>query len=166
MLRHSGPIWHTRPHSSAANTASATGHDKDLFDFLKRRREPEPKEWRTGGVRFLAEQIGPAEDQFKSALTKRFPSDARIRRTYLVRVSYPTSGPQRAKEENRGPDGSATPVEVLLCVVAPEDLEIVEIVGEEFQKIFHTSQHMDTLFLTDAQEREVVKVARPFYRVS
>ena len=50
-----------------------------------------------------------------------------------------------------------------MCVVAPEDLAIVEIVAEEFQKLFHGSQHMDTLFLTDAQEREVAKVARPFY---
>jgi hypothetical protein len=137
-----------------------------VFDFLKRRREPEPKEWRTGGVRFLAEQIGPAEDQFKSALTKRFPSDARIRRAYLVRVAYPGSGPQRGEVENRGRDGSGAPVEVLLCVAAPEDLAIVQIVGEEFQKIFHGSQHMDTLFLTDAQEREVTKVAQPFYAAS
>lgn len=134
-----------------------------MFDFLKRRREPEPKEWRTGGVNFLAEQMGPAEDQFKSALSKRFAIDSRVRRAYLVRVAYPTSGPQRAKMENRGPEGSAAPVEVLLCVAAPEDIAIVQIVGEEFQKIFHSSQHMDTLFLTDAQEREVTKVARPFY---
>ena len=134
-----------------------------MFDFLGRRREPKPKEWRTGGLTFLAEQIGPAEAQFKSALSRRFASDARIRRAYLVRVAYPKSGPQRAKVENRGPDSSGAPVEVLLCVVAPEALAIVEIVAEEFQKLFHGSQHMDTLFLTDAQEREVAKVARPFY---
>jgi hypothetical protein len=137
-----------------------------VFDFLKRRRERDPKEWRTGGVNFLAEQIGPAEDQFKSALSKRFTADARIRRAYLVRVAYPATGPQRAEVENRGPDGSGAPVEVLLCVAAPEDVVIVEIVGEEFRKLFHSSQHMDTLFLTDAQEREVTKVARPFYTVS
>ena len=75
------------------------------------------------------------------------------------------SGPQRANDENRGPEGSSAPVEVVLCVAAPEDVAIVEVVGEEFQKRFHSSQHMDTLFLTDAQEREVAKVARPFYSV-
>jgi hypothetical protein len=57
-------------------------------------------------------------------------------------------------------------VEVLLCVAAPEDVAIVNVVGEEFQKRFHASQHMDTLFLTDAYERELVKTARPFFVAS
>jgi hypothetical protein len=133
-----------------------------VFDFLKR-REPKPKEWSTGGIEFLAEQSGPAEDNFKAALRERFAADPRIRRAYLVRVGYPSPGPQRAKLENRGPDAQGSPVEVLLCVAAPEDVAIVNVVGEEFQKLFHASQHMDTLFLTEAYEREVAKVARPFY---
>lgn len=115
---------------------------------------------------FLAEQSGTAEDEFKSALSARFVVDPRVRRAYLVRVAYPRTGPQRSKDENRGPQGSAEPVEVLLCVSAPEDLGIVEIVAEEFRKMFGSSQHMDVVFLTDAREKEVSKVAEPFYRAT
>ena len=55
---------------------------------------------------------------------------------------------------------------MLLCLVAPEDPAIVAVVGEEFRRIFASSQHMDTLFLTDEQEGEVAKVARPFFNAS
>ena len=137
-----------------------------MFDFLKRRGEPAPKQWETPGITFLSEKTGPAEDQLKTALAERFATDRRIRRAYLVRVSYPARGPQRSKDENRGPQGSAEPVEVVLCVSAPEDVTIVEAVGEEFHKIFHTSQHMDVMFLTDAQESDVARVAQPFYRAT
>jgi hypothetical protein len=144
----------------------AAAHHSGVFDFLKRRGEPSPKEWQTPGLTFLAEQSGPAEDQFKTALSARFSADPRVARAYLVRVAYPKTGPQRSNEENRGPQGSADPVEVLLCLSAPEDVAIVEAVGQEFQKIFDASQHMDTLFLSDAQEQEVSQVARPFYRAA
>ena len=144
-------------------TGVTAAHDSGVFDFLKRRREPPPKEWQTGGIEFLGEQSGPAEDQFKAALRERLAADPRVRRAYLVRVAYPRTGPQRARDENRGPGDSAAPVEVLLCVAAPEDVAIVNVVGEEFQKRFHSSQHMDTLFLTEAHEREVAKVAQPFF---
>lgn len=134
-----------------------------MFDFLKRRREPKPATWETPAITFVGEQTGVAEDRFKAALSARFASDSRVQRAYLVRAAYPRAGPQRAPDENRGRDGSAAPIEVVLCVAAPEDPRIVEVVGEEFQKLFHASQHMDTLFLSDDQEREVAKVARPFY---
>ena len=80
-----------------------------------------------------------------------------------MRAEYPQTGPQRTRDENRGRDGASAPIEVLLCLVAPEDASIVALVGEEFQKIFASSQHMDTLFLTDEQQREVATVARPFF---
>lgn len=137
-----------------------------MFDFLKRRGEPAPKEWQAPGITFLSEKTGTAEDQFKTALGTRFATDRRIRRAYLVRVSYPDPGPQRSRDENRGPEGSADPVEVVLCVSAPEDVTIVEAVGEEFRKIFHASQHMDVMFLTEAQESDVARVAQPFYRAT
>jgi hypothetical protein len=57
----------------------------------------------------------------------------------------------------------ADPVEVLLCLAAPEDVRILEVVGEEFRKIFGATQHLDTLFLTAALEVDVVKVAAPFH---
>jgi len=134
-----------------------------VFDFLKRRSEPPPKAWETPRISFLGEQVGAAEDAFKSALSARFAADPRIRRAYLARVAYPKAGPQRAEQENRGRGGGADPVEVLLCLAAPEEAAIVAAVAEEFQKMFATSQHMDTLFLTDAYERELAEVAAPFY---
>jgi hypothetical protein len=125
--------------------------------------EEPPRPWEPGGVEFLGEQRGPAEDLITTALTARFAADPRIRAAYLVRAIYPIAGPQRAAQENRGRDGTAAPVEVVVCVAAPEDPAIAAVVGEEFRKLFHTSQHLDVLFLTDAQEREVRKVAAPFY---
>jgi len=144
-------------------TGTTAAHDTRVFDFLKRRSEPKPKAWGTAGITFVGEQSGAAEDQFKRALAARFAEDPRVRRAYLVRVAYPTPGPQRATDENRGREGSAPPIEVLLCVAAPEDVTIVNVVGDEFRKLFHATQHMDTLFLTDEYEREVARVARPFY---
>ncbi len=138
-------------------------HDSAVFDFLKRRREPDPQAWEPRQITFLAEQRGPAEDTIKSALRARFAADPRIRRAYLERAAYPNAGPQRSKLENRGPDGTAAPVEVVLCLAAPEDVGIVEVVGEEFRTIFGATQHLDTLFLTAALEADVVKVAAPFY---
>lgn len=128
--------------------------------------EEPPRPWRPGGVEFLGEQRGAAEDLITTALASRFGADARIRAAYLVRAVFPTTGPQRAARENRGRDGTAAPVEVVVCVAAPEDPAIASIVGEEFRKLFDASQHLDVLFLTEAQEREVRRVAAPFYSAS
>lgn len=128
--------------------------------------EEPPRPWQPGGVEFLGEQRGPAEDLITTALAARFAADSRIRAAFLVRAVYPTAGPQRSAEENRGRDGAAAPVEVVVCLAAPEDPAIAAIVGEEFRKLFHASQHLDVLFLTDAQERAVRKVAAPFYSIS
>jgi len=152
----------SRHHARWALLAIAA-HDSGVFDFRKRRREPDPEAWEPRQITFLAEQRGPAEDTIKGALRARFAADPRIRRAYLVRVTYPKAGPQRTKLENRGPNGAADPVEVLLCLAAPEDVGIVEVVGEEFRTIFGATQHLDTLFLTAALEADVVKVAAPFY---
>jgi len=69
--------------------------------------EPRPKVWATPTITFLSEQTGPAEDQFKRALSARFAAEQRVRRAYLVRIAYAKAGPQRAKDENRGPEGLA-----------------------------------------------------------
>jgi len=48
-------------------------------------------------------------------------------------------------------------------VLEPTSTISLVTVGEEFRKIFGATQHLDTLFLTDALEADVVKVAAPFY---
>ena len=128
--------------------------------------EDPPQPWQPGGVEFVGEQRGAAEDLIKTALAARFAADARIRAAYLVRAVFPTVGPQRTARENRGRDGMAAAVEVVVCLAAVDDPAIASIVGEEFRKLFDASQHVDVLFLTDAQEREVRKVATPFYSAS
>ena len=143
---------------------AVAAHDSGVFDRFKRRATPKPTAWTAGQIIFLGEQSGTAEESFKKALRDRFAVDPRIARAYLARVSYPTTGPQRSERENRGPDGSASAVEIALCLAAPEDIAIVRVVAEAFERIFASSQHMDTLFLSDAQERELAKVASPFYR--
>jgi len=128
--------------------AAMAGHDIAVFEFLRRRKYRGPEEWRSPGIRFIAEKQGKGEDMLKDALRARFSKDPRVRRAYLMRVEYP---------ERR------SPMDVALCLAAPDDLAIVKGVGEEFGRLFGASQNLDVLFLTEAQERDVAALAAPFY---
>jgi hypothetical protein len=68
---------------------------------------------------------------------------------YLTRVSY---------QETPGQN-------VALCLHGGKEnaAAIVDCVGAIFRKHFHTTQHLDILFLSTQQLEEAAKVAKPFY---
>jgi len=98
-------------------------------------------------IRFLCEQDGPPERLLIDALRKEFAQTGGIERAYLVRADY----------------GDPAVHEVLLCIKGPEDLRVVRRVGDEFARLFGAHAHLDTLFLTEAVEEEVRRVASPFF---
>ena len=110
-----------------------------------------PEEWRTPSLRFVREKNGKGEDMLKERLRARFSKEPRVQRAYLMLVEYPAR---------------PSPMDVALCLVAPDDIAIVRMVGEEFGKLFGASQNLDVLFLNEAQEREIVALAAPFYSAS
>jgi hypothetical protein len=95
----------------------------------------------------VAEQDGPAERELKDALRPVLAESPHVMRAYLVRVDY----------------GNPEAYEVALCLQAPDDERLVRRVGDTFAKLFGADQHLDTLFLTLAKERDVAQVAAPFY---
>jgi len=117
-----------------------------MFGFLKRRSKP--MEIRSGvSVRFLQEHDGAAERSLKDALTALFRSSETVQRAYLARVDY----------------GDPKAFEVALCLRADENASLVAAVGKVFANIFSSDEHLDTIFLTEARERELRSVCRPFF---
>jgi hypothetical protein len=106
-----------------------------------------PQVHRRQQIRFLTEQDGPSERILKQALERVFPVFPGIEHVYLVRVDY----------------GDSSQYEVALCVRGPEDIRILQVVEEEFAKIFGSTQHLDTIFIDQDQESEVRQVAQPFF---
>ncbi len=101
-------------------------------------------------LRFLGEQDGPPERELKSRLVAIFEHEQNVKSAYLVRVTY----------------GDQSPVVVALClrVQSGSDDEVAENAGRIFASMFGKHEHLDIIFLSDAQEAEVVKVCRPFFR--
>ncbi|HLY15619.1 MAG TPA: enhanced serine sensitivity protein SseB C-terminal domain-containing protein [Bryobacteraceae bacterium] len=112
-----------------------------MYDDYSQRTEP--------AIIFLGEQDGKPERQLKSALGTRFKGMETVGRAYLVRVRY----------------GSVGPAEIALALVASaEDKDaVVRSVHEEFRALFNTTQHLDIMFLTPAQEREAALICPPFF---
>lgn len=115
-----------------------------LFDRFRRRAAStfvEPQ------VQFQCEQDGPPERELKLALFPELARSGGVRSAYLVRVSYGHSGPDS----------------VALVLVAPEDPNLVERLGEVFSREFRSGEHLDMLFLESERESEVEAVATAFY---
>lgn len=111
--------------------------------------------WLMGGkkfiartVRFIGEQDGPPERTMKDRLSYALKQLEEPLRAYLCQVQY--------EGENQA--------NVALCVATESALrnEIEETAIGVFQKIFNERTHLDSLFLTAAQEKEIEAVCRPF----
>lgn len=103
-------------------------------------------------LQFKAEQDGPAEQDLKRRLIPLFRSQRNILRAYLARVGY----------------GDSKVSSVALCLVPKTGivLETEEKVAKVFSSTFAKEEHLDIIFLTQAQEFELVKLCRPFYSVT
>jgi hypothetical protein len=96
---------------------------------------------------FLGEQDGAVERQLKEKLVQVFLQDGTVNRAYLARAVI---------------DGSRT---VILGVRAEgaNESRLAAQVGSAFASIFNARQHLDIVFLSDAQHAEVSRVCRPFF---
>lgn len=101
-------------------------------------------------LHFLGEQDGPSERELKSRLVTFFEHEQNIKSAYLVRVAY----------------GDQSPVVVALCLRAQSgsDRGVAENAGKIFASMFGGHEHLDIIFLSDAQEAETAKVCQPFFR--
>lgn len=106
-------------------------------------------ERREGTVEFLGEQSGSVEDTLKRELILEFATRPVVRRAYLARVGYQSSGEPA----------------VALCIISiqPDDRSLVLRVGEIVRRRFARDVPLDVLFLTAEQEREIAAVCSPFY---
>lgn len=101
-------------------------------------------------LRFLREQDGKPEQLLKSRLAESFQRNPSVQRAYLALIS---SGGQ---------------VSVALCLKARAgpDSNIVREAGDAFSTVFAKQQHLDILFLSEAQESALSEVCSPFYAVA
>lgn len=107
-----------------------------------------PDEMRVPQVRFLGEQDGPVEREFKQRLVELFGHDRRVGAAYLARVAY----------------SDATPVLVALCLHAEsgQERDLAENAAQIFSSMFGRHEHLDILFLDAQQETELSKVCPAF----
>jgi SseB protein C-terminal domain len=109
----------------------------------------EPQEIHVTNVRFLREHDGKPERVLKSQLVECFKRHGDVQRAYLAQVS---SGRQPS---------------VALCLKSElsPDRNLVREVGAIFAAIFVRQEHLDIMFLNEAQESVLTSVCAPFYAV-
>ena len=104
---------------------------------------------KVAAIRFLCEQRGSPEGELKDLLSKYFKSELAVSGAFLLRVTYGDSAEQQ----------------VALCI-SGEGLDqkvVVENTSQIFRRLFNTEQSLDIIFLHAEQEREALKVGKPFY---
>jgi hypothetical protein len=117
--------------------------------WFQRNKKRQPEARMEPKINFVAEQDGTSERKLKSSLADLFKSVFNVQRAYLVRVDY----------------GDPSAYEVALCIRADKpDEALVREIGKVFAEQFGGTQHMDIMFLGEAQEPDVAKVCNPFYR--
>ena len=110
----------------------------------------QPLEFHRSHVRFLAEQDGPIEQEFKRRLTDLFDDCQTVKKAYLAVVDY----------------GTPSTFTVALCirsVVPGPDKSLVNSISSVFASIFSSAEHLDILFLDDEQEIKLGRVCQEFY---
>ena len=105
------------------------------------------RKFRTRHLRFIAEQDGPVEQEFKSRLEGVLRERRSVESAYLVQVSY----------------AEKTPNSVALCLSAPPDSDLVRDLSKVFSALFSSKEHLDVLFLNDEKATEIARVCAPFY---
>jgi hypothetical protein len=101
-------------------------------------------------VKYLGEQDGPAEREFKTQLSMLMSQNSKVSCAYLARVNY----------------GRTNPEAMALCVraeIGPDERRFAEDVGKLFASMFNVQEHLDVLFLKLDEEIELAKVCSPFF---
>jgi hypothetical protein len=100
-------------------------------------------------MRFIAEQIGIVENEFKKEIVKILSNVNKPSRAYLVRVEYKNSHD----------------FNVALCIALKNgyDQELVNPIALVFRKMFGIYEHLDILFIDEHQETDLRKTCCPFF---
>ena len=106
-----------------------------------------PRSFRTRSLRFVAEQDGAPEREFKQLVKNLLKRHQSVGAAYLVRVSYIAWGPYS----------------VALCLAGPSNDKLVRELSDIFAKMFGSREHLDIAFLNGKQVVEVAAVCKPFY---
>jgi hypothetical protein len=111
----------------------------------------QPDKFHRSQVRFICEQDGAIEQEFKQRLGALFQDRKTVTRAYLAAVDY----------------GTPTTFTAALCIRAfpNPDTSLVKSVSTIFASIFSSDEHLDILFLNDEQEMNLMRVCRAFYEV-
>ena len=112
----------------------------------------EPVKFHRSEVRFIAEQEGEIEQEFKRKLIDFFEDHQSVTKAYLAVVDY----------------GTPATFTVALCLRTSSGSEqsLVKSIGNVFSSIFSSAEHLDILFLDDDQEMRLMRVCRPFYQTT
>lgn len=100
-------------------------------------------------IRFIAEQIGVYENEFKRELITVFIEQQKNMRAYLARLEY----------------GSVKDFNVALCIrlEIDEDVTLAREAASIFSRMFGRDEHLDILFLSNDQEKELRNICCPFF---
>jgi len=109
-----------------------------------------PKELGVSQLRFLGEQDGPPERELKGRLSEFFRRDQLVSVAYLALVAY----------EDKS-------IAVALCLRSQggPDRRVAEDIGRIFASMFGGHEHLDIVFLSKAQEGELMRVCQAFFHV-
>ena len=112
----------------------------------------QPDKFLQAEVRFICEQDGAIEQEFKRRLTEIFKDRKTVTSAYLAAVDY----------------GTPATFTAALCLrtFAKPDPPLVQCIGVVFGSIFSSTEHLDILFLDDEQEMSLKRVCPPFYEMS
>ena len=106
------------------------------------------EEIRIPRARFLQEQDGPTECELKKRIAECLSCNDSVRHAYLARARYA--------------DDSCNVALCLRTELGP-DRKLVEEIGKIFASLFASHEHLDIMFLSEAQEAEVMAVCKPFF---
>jgi hypothetical protein len=108
-----------------------------------------PKEIQVRKIRFLGEQDGVPEREFKSRLVEFLQRDQSVVRAYLAQVAY----------------SEQSPTAVALCLRSQfgPDRGVAEKIGKIFASMFGGHEHLDIIFLDDQQESGLARVCSSFF---
>jgi len=98
------------------------------------------------GIRFLHQQDGVSEQEFMSAVA--IVLGGAVQRAYLARIKYCDTG--------------TNAVALCLCTTGSQE-SLVKVIGAVFSQMFGSNQHLDIVFLSKDQERDLMRVCRPFF---
>lgn len=113
------------------------------------RKGKELGHFRRHEVRFIAEQIGFPENEFKLELVQLFQGYSRRLRAYLAQVEY----------------GGNKDFDVALCLrtEARDDEKLAKNVAAIFKEMFGAHERLDVIFLTDGQEAKLREICCPLF---